>query len=61
MSLITSDGVRNTRLRTVRRFGWFGADLYDADEVDALLDDQVIPTLEAHESGLIERFERNGK
>jgi cell division septum initiation protein DivIVA len=43
MSLITSDGVRNERLLTVRRFGWFGADLYDADEVDALLDDRVIP------------------
>jgi hypothetical protein len=61
MSLITSDGLRNERLRTVRRFGWFGVDLYDADEVDALLDDRVIPTLEAHENGLIERFGRNWK
>ncbi|MEE8725449.1 MAG: hypothetical protein SOI15_05190 [Bifidobacterium crudilactis] len=61
MSLITSDGVRNQRLRTVRRFVWFGAELYDADEVDALLDDRVIPTLEAHENGLIENFGRTLK
>ena len=61
MSLITSDGVRNHRLRTVRRFGWFGTDLYDADEVDALLDDLVIHTLQAHENGLIENFGRTLK
>ncbi|MFT9112017.1 MAG: hypothetical protein ABF453_03025 [Bifidobacterium psychraerophilum] len=61
MLLITSDEVRSLKLRTVRRFGWFGADLYDADEVDALLDDLVIPTLQAHESGLIESFGRTLK
>ncbi|MCI1635171.1 hypothetical protein [Bifidobacterium sp.] len=61
MSLITSSEVRIHRLRTVKRFGLFGADLYDADEVDALLDDLVIPTLQAHENGLIENFGRTLK
>jgi hypothetical protein len=59
MSLILSGEVREHKLKTSRRFGLFGCQLYDADEVDALLDGRVIPTLESHENGLIEKFGRN--
>ncbi len=61
MSLITSGEVCEHKFRTVRRYGLFGMQFYDADEVDELLDDRVIPTLQAHENGLIENFGRTLK
>lgn len=53
MSLMTAKQVHDIGFRAHRLFGLFGRESYDADQVYALLDGSVVPTLRAYESGLM--------